>query len=180
MAEWVIMELESINRGKLHRNLDSSLLEGRSDSVLGCYFEEIAHQLLQGGGTFNIHSLEPEGGSTTKIFTKQDKICTFSDINNIIDGCYYQPDNPNYPSIDSIVAPDELYQMTTAVSHPIKMIGLKNVYGKLTRTGNISYYFVVPAQLYNGYGRQKFVPIPTKNNKNQSVQSAQNMPPWIK
>ncbi|CAG8500816.1 7102_t:CDS:2, partial [Paraglomus occultum] len=132
-SERVIMRLESRNRGKLRRDLCSSLSGGKSNSVLGSYFEEIAHQLLRGGGTFDIRSLESGGRSTTKAFTKQDKIYTFSDVNDVTDGCYYRPDNPNYPSIDSIVAPNELYQMTTAMSHPIKMIGLKNVYGKLAR-----------------------------------------------
>ncbi|RGB23711.1 hypothetical protein C1646_527493 [Rhizophagus diaphanus] len=175
VAERVIMRLELRNRGKLRRDLFSSLSEGTSNSVLGRYFEEIAHQLLRGGGTFDIRSLESGGRpTTTKPFTKQDKIYTFSDVNGITDGCYYRPDNPNYPSIDSIVAPNELYQMTTAKSHPIKMIGLKNVYGKLARTGDISYYFVVPAQLYNAYKKQNFVPVPTRNR------SAQNMPSWIR
>ena len=126
---------------------------------MGRYFEEIAHQLLRGGGKFDIRSLERGGGSTTKNFTKQDIICTFSDINDVIDGLYYRPDNLNYPSFDSIVVPNELYQMTTAVDHPIKMIGLKNSYGVLRKTGEISYYFVVPAQLYNGFVKQKFVPV---------------------
>ncbi len=52
------------------------------------------------------------------------------------------------------------------------LIGLQKVYSKLAHSGEIFFYFVVPAQLYNSYKKQNFV---TTNNV-----IAQRMPAWIK
>jgi len=48
--------------------------------------------------------------------------------------------------------------MTIAMTHPIKMIGLKklNDCKKLVKKGDIDFYFVVPAQLYDNYPKQDF------------------------
>src|SRR5438094_955103 len=76
------------------------------------------------------------------------------------------------PSIDAIHGPNILFQMTTSMNHPIMLIGLQKVYSKLAHSGEIFFYFVVPAQLYNSYKKQNFV---TTNNV-----IAQRMPAWIK
>jgi hypothetical protein len=55
--------------------------------------------------------------------------------------------------------------MTTAMNHPINMVGLKNVSAKLAKTGDINIFFVVPAQLFDNYKKQKFVTI-NRNNAN--------------
>src|SRR6266498_1410128 len=64
------------------------------------------------------------------------------------------------------------FMMTTSMNHPIMLIGLQKVYSKLAHSGEIFFYFVVPAQLYNSYKKQNFV---TTNNV-----IAQRMPAWIK
>ncbi|CAG8559779.1 1248_t:CDS:2 [Acaulospora colombiana] len=103
---------------------------------------------------------------------KQNEILTFSAVRTIEDGKYYRPNNKNFPSIDAIIAPDMLFQVTNAINHPIKIIGLKKLISKLARTGEISFYFVVPAELYDRYQNQKFI---TTNNAN-----TRRMPSWIK
>ncbi|CAG8634168.1 15189_t:CDS:1 [Funneliformis mosseae] len=62
--------------------------------------------------------------------------------------------------------------MTTAINHPIKMIGLKKGYAKLAKTGDIDFFFTVPVQLFDSYKKQKFV---TTNNNNAKRKSS-----WIK
>ncbi|CAG8712230.1 10137_t:CDS:2 [Funneliformis caledonium] len=86
---------------------------------------------------------------------RRDKIYTFSTIETMTNGNYFRPDNKNFPSIDSIIAPDKLFQMTTAINHPIKMIGLKKVYAKLAKTGDIDFFFTVPVQLFDSYKNRR-------------------------
>ncbi|RGB36480.1 hypothetical protein C1646_758035 [Rhizophagus diaphanus] len=80
----------------------------------------------------------------------RNEILEFSEngIDLIEDGKYYQPESKNFPSIDSIIAPDKLFQMTIAKCHPIKMNGFKKLYNKLGDENEISFYFVVPAHLH--------------------------------
>ncbi|RGB27176.1 hypothetical protein C1646_769459 [Rhizophagus diaphanus] len=81
----------------------------------------------------------------------------------------------NFPSLDSVIAPNRVFQMTVSKVHPIKMNGLKLLYDKFG--GNsadhlIYYYFVVPERIYDKYEVQKFV--------NSKDDPAQIIPAWIK
>ncbi|RHZ88572.1 hypothetical protein Glove_22g84 [Diversispora epigaea] len=134
----------------------------------------MAHRMLRNGGTFEVRSLEPNDSrrELTQDIKRQNEILTFSAIQTIEDGKYYRPDNKKFPSIDAIIAPDTLFQITTAMNHPIKIIGLKRLYNKLAKTSEISFYFVVPAELYDYYQKQKFIAT------NNSI--SRRMPDWIK
>ena len=70
---------------------------------------------------------------------------------------YYQPEIKNFPSIDALVAPNVLLQMTTSLTHPIKMVGLDLLHEKLAKNEEIEFYFVVPAQLFDHYQKQSFI-----------------------
>ena len=73
---------------------------------------------------------------------------------------YYQPWESNFPSIDSIITPNKVFQMNIAKNHPIKMSGLKTLYNKFggkSADHLIYYYFVVPEHLYDGYKAQKII-----------------------
>ncbi|RHZ53526.1 hypothetical protein Glove_441g117 [Diversispora epigaea] len=159
---------------RLRTEFELSLTEGINNPYLGSCFEQMAHRMLRNGGTFEVRSLEPNDSrrELTQDIKKQNEILTFSAIQTIEDGKYYRPDNKNFPSIDAIIAPDTLFQITTAMNHPIKIIGLKRLYNKLAKTGEISFYFVVPAELYDYYQKQKFIVT------NNSI--ARKMPGWIK
>src|SRR5439155_9408511 len=153
----VIKNFERTIMNKMHTELNVSLSNGISNPVLGSIFEEITHMILKNGGKFKVHSLDDSNRYDPLPVNKQDRTYTFSTIETITDGNYFQPDNKNFPSIDSIIAPNKLFQMTTAMNHPIKMIGLKKVYPKLAKTGDIDFFFVVPAQLFDSYKKQNFV-----------------------
>jgi hypothetical protein len=161
---------------KLLLDIKGSLLTGKSDQFLGCCFEQIAHRMLREGGKFIVRSLEPgfrENEVLYQPFTKQENILTFSKIEDIKESEYYQPEIKNFPSIDAIVAPKVLLQMTTSMTHPIKMVGLDKLYdgNKLAKNEDISFYFVVPAQLYDHYQKQGFVTTKEANVRRFS--------PWI-
>jgi hypothetical protein len=53
--------------------------------------------------------------------------------------------------------------MTTSLNHPIKVVGLKKVYEKLTKNDYIDYYFVVLMELFDRFKEQIFVT--SKGNK---------------
>ncbi|CAI2188688.1 19541_t:CDS:2 [Funneliformis geosporum] len=168
----VTKKLKTSILNKLFTELEESLSSGKSNQFLGSCFEQIAHQRLQNGRAFDIRSLEPNGRTnSTKSFEKQDEILTFSEIKDIENNMYYRPESKIFPSIDAICAPDSLFQMTTSLNHPIKIVGLQKISGKLASDGEIPFYFVVPSQLYDIYKKQNFATI------NNAI--AKNVPPWI-
>ncbi|CAG8689754.1 17145_t:CDS:1, partial [Racocetra fulgida] len=52
----------------------------------------------------------------------------FNEINEIKDEVYCQPKNQNFSSIDAIIAPNVLFQITVFCVYPIKLNGLKQLY----------------------------------------------------
>lgn len=95
----------------------------------------------------------------------------FSDIGEIKNNMYYQPIDKTFPSIDAIYAPNTLFQMTTSLNHPIKMIGLNKLWNKLRKTGEIDFYFVVSVQLFEKYRKQNYATV--------KGGIATNVNPWI-
>ena len=168
VSEIVIKKFKKAIMNKLRTELNVCL---SSNSVLCTIFEEIAHRILLNGGDFKVRSLD-DSEEYVLTLHKQDNICKFSTIETITNDQYFRLDNKNFPSIDSIIAPQYLFQMTISMDHPIKLIGLKKVYHKLSNTDEIDFYFVVPAQLYAGFKKQKY----TTTDKND----ARRMPLWIK
>jgi len=128
---------------------------------------------LRKGGTFNIRSLDDHKEYTINL-DQQNDILMFSAIDQIEDNKYYQSESRTFPSIDAIIAPNILFQMTITMTHPIKMIGLKKLKDckKLVKKGDINFYFVVPTQLYNNYPKQDFA--------TTASGIAQMIPDWIK
>ncbi|PKC54545.1 hypothetical protein RhiirA1_477128 [Rhizophagus irregularis] len=114
------------------------------------------------------------GKNTKKKYTfklSQQDEHRFSNINETKNEMYYQPIDKTFPSIDAIYEPDTLFQMTTSLNHNIKMIGLNKLQSKLMKTGDIDFYFVVPAQLFDNYKKQNYATI-------KDV-IATNVNPWI-
>ncbi|CAG8602907.1 10010_t:CDS:1 [Acaulospora morrowiae] len=170
VGEQVTKKLKKIIVDRLCKVMEV-VLEGRKmNLILDNFFEAIAHQMLRGGGTFQVRSLD-SNKTYNLTLNRQDKILKFSDIGDIEDRKYYQPIDKTFPSIDAILAPECIFQMTTAMNHSINTTGLKKLRGKLAKTGNIDFYFVVPAQLYDEYQKQNYVT--TKNVIDL------NIPPWI-
>ncbi|CAJ0767600.1 22493_t:CDS:2, partial [Entrophospora sp. SA101] len=95
------------------------------------------------GGSFNICSLESDFTSFTIEIPEQTKL-VFNDINKIEEGKYCQLIQKNFTSIDVIVAPDALLQMTVGKSHPINVTGIrKNLVKKMGgKSGTNNFYFL--------------------------------------
>ncbi|CAI2182371.1 8194_t:CDS:1, partial [Funneliformis geosporum] len=110
------------------------------------------------------------------IINRQSEILEFfkSNISVIEDGKYYKPVEQNFPTIDAIITPNKLFQMTLAKMHPITMNGLKILQNKLggeDASEDIKFYFVVPEHLYDDYRKQDF--------HTSDDTPAKNIPLWI-
>ncbi|CAG8616946.1 15762_t:CDS:1, partial [Acaulospora morrowiae] len=170
VGEEITKKFKSLILDKLRTQFELSCIDY---SCLGSCFKQMAHRILRNEGTFKVRSLESiKNKRSTQNVKNQNEILTFSNIQTIEDGKYYRPANKNFPSIDTIFAPDILFQMTTARNHPIDISGLKKLHSKLITTGEISFYFVVPAELYDHFQKQKFITTDSAN--------VQKMPDWIK
>ncbi|CAG8856895.1 20759_t:CDS:1, partial [Gigaspora margarita] len=105
----------------LKNDMRLSLLDGKSNQFIGNFFEQIAHCILRRGEEIEIRSLDSNESNILKL-NQQNEILVFSSINTISNAKYFQPSSKNFPSIDTIITPDKLFQITTAWEHPIKTI----------------------------------------------------------
>ncbi|CAB4443977.1 unnamed protein product [Rhizophagus irregularis] len=170
VGQQVILELEKSIIDKCHRDVNAVMKGGKSDPVVGCLFEQIAHRVLRNGGSFKRRSLDTNDEDVIT-FPKYNLIL-FTQIDEIQDGAYSIPLDKSFPSVDAIIAPNCLLQMTTTKDHNIKINGLKRVRSKLETEKNIGFYFVLPTKLYDIYKKQRYS---TTDDKD-----ALNTGPWIK
>ncbi|CAB4462935.1 hypothetical protein RhiirA1_540851 [Rhizophagus irregularis] len=148
-------KLEKTLRYRLISEMNVALKFGKSNQVFGNLFEEVAHRLLRNGGVFKVRSLDTKAEEIYRI-NPQDRKYMFFDVNEIENGKYYQPYEVNFPSIDAIIAPSSLFQMTTSLSHNTNVAGLEKLGSKLS-INRINLYYVVPTVLFNRFQKQDFV-----------------------
>lgn len=164
---------------RIRERLLEQTMAGIGSSLLGISFEYMAHKILRNGGNFDVRPLDEYSNydpdaiidlpkQSISLYFKKKK------VDEINDGMYYQAWEKNFPSLDSLIAPNKVFQMTIAKDHPIKMSGMKtlcNKFGGKSADHLIYYYFVVPEHLYDDYQVQKFV--------NSDGDDAQVIPLWI-
>ena len=87
---------------------------------------------------------------------------------------YYRPRSQTFESIDALCVRqgdyDELFQMTVAKTHGIKVRGLQEVLRYLTKK-KVRIYFVVPANIYPEFETQNYLTL-------QGKKYTQSLP-WI-
>ncbi|CAG8840757.1 22424_t:CDS:2, partial [Gigaspora margarita] len=172
VAEKVMEKLERNYNQQLRNFVSASSSENEYSTLRGVIFEQIAHRILQKGRSFIIRSLESDFTNAIEI-PERIKLL-FNDINKIEEGKYCQPIQKNFSSIDAIVAPHTLFQMTVSKNHPINVSGMKKLIEKLggeSGTNHIYFYFVLPKDLYDNYQAQPFY----TNGKTV----AKRIPSWI-
>ena len=126
-------------------------------AIRGKLFEEYAHRRLCSGEDFRVRSLDDSDSGEDRIvnfgkLTPKHIAC----VNDIEAGYYCRPIAKNFKSIDSLIAPDTLFQITVAEQHPIKENGIAMLRSKLKTRGTIAFYFVVPPDGYRGLKRQSY------------------------
>ncbi|CAG8604475.1 6323_t:CDS:1 [Paraglomus brasilianum] len=147
----------------------------RLGTIRGALFEEVAHQILIHGGRFKYRHLDSITTSDIKhILLDKQNCIEFQEISQIEDDKYCRPLQKNFTSVDAIIAPTMLFQMTYCPNHPIKISGLKSLQEKLggpNAQHEIMFFFVLPKQLYLSFQKQQFLTL--KNTANEQK------PAWI-
>jgi hypothetical protein len=63
---------------------------------------------------------------------------------------------PNFPSIDMIISPDSLFQITISRRHPVKQEPLRQILEKLPVEEGIVLYTVVPDEIFDSFPFQQY------------------------
>jgi len=155
---------------------------GEAGGLAGVLFERIAHLRLEKGGDFEVRSLDGRSPDTKLKLPKKSPKKRFTDINEIAGfsvGDYIVPKASNFESVDSMMKPNLLFQMTVSASHPCKQAGLHKAIAALSPGGSSSptkkqrgsrgqtipvqgppptcLYFVVPDDLFASFQSQKYI-----------------------
>lgn len=100
--------------------------------------KNLAHKVIAEGGRFQVFDLN------TRIWKEEEfpgrKVKQFKQVNEAKPGHHNVPLSQTFQSVDALVPPDILYQMTVSPSHGIKERGLDTL--NFTGTYPINFYFV--------------------------------------
>jgi len=128
----------------------------------GHIFERIAHKILTSAQSLKVRNLESDdefertfsdSPHAPRQFNADKELQNFSDHELAV------PVSGNYPSIDSLMKPNKLFQCTISKNHSIKGVGLERVHKQL-QNQDYEFYFCVPD--YN-FGKIKCQKIKNKD-----------------
>jgi hypothetical protein len=130
-------------------------------AMRGTLFEEHVHRRLASDESFEVRRLdEPAEGSGDEVervtFGKLSTLMVHG-VSDIRAGHYCRPQTRNFESIDAVVAPSSLFQITVGEKHPVKSNGLAQLQPQLASSGPIRLYFVVPPDRWGSFKRQSYV-----------------------
>ena len=106
------------------------------------------------GGKFTCRSLED--GSIQELEYKPMKIVelkSVTDIKNLKTGEYGKPNSKIFEAGDAVEQNDRIYQMTTDLTHGIKVNGFRDIAHQL-KSATVYFIFVVPKDVYPHYKKQ--------------------------
>ncbi|CAG8650140.1 3537_t:CDS:2 [Funneliformis caledonium] len=173
VSEKIINRYEEEKRDQLYSFLSASKDQMGYETLRGNIFEAVAHRILRTGGVFETRCLEYENDEIkmekfprleNKIFQSIDEINTHNE--------YYQPQQKNFTSVDSLVLPNMLFQMTINQDHGIKVKGLNDLINILDVEREIKFYFIMPPECFDRMKKQLFHTRKGENSK--------RLPSWIK
>jgi hypothetical protein len=174
------MNDESANN--MNREVMEGLARNERDDTLGKVFEcYVRHLFFTGGGVSlrkrRLHKgkkpePEPEQRFTISNELEHKPFSGMADfsIPKKDTGTIWTP-GPNFPSVDMILTPDSLFQITISPRHPVKQEPLKKILEKLPAKKNISLYFVVPEKDFEKFTFQ--------NDHNEQGTVSKNVPKSI-
>jgi hypothetical protein len=164
---------DGLARGGLARNERDGTLR----KVFECY---VRHLFFRGGGTKlrkrRLYKApnKRKKSETEERFVIPEKL-EHKPFNGMADfsipegdiGTIWTP-GPNFPSVDIILTPNSLFQITTSQRHPVKQEPLRKILEKLPAKKNISLYFIVPDD--------NFETFPFQNYQNEQGNVSQKVP----
>ncbi|EEY67032.1 uncharacterized protein PITG_23112 [Phytophthora infestans T30-4] len=102
-----------------------------------------------------------DGGAAPVIsFERFEKVVVFNDDSEIeaaTNTSYLQPAAKNYQSVDAIIKPDILLQVTGAHKHPCKQKGLHDVLKLLGNPEQPRLFFVLPPDRFTDFKYQRYL-----------------------
>jgi hypothetical protein len=147
------MDIQSASN--MEHKVRDGLAKGESDGTLGRLFEcYVRHLFFKGGGVElrkrRLHSDKRKKPEPWQQFTMPEGL-EHKPFGGVADlsipkedtGKIWTP-GPNFPSVDIILTPNSLFQITISSNHPVKQEPLRKILEKLPTEGKISLYFVVP------------------------------------
>lgn len=135
------------------RNLITSTTDvGVYGSLRGHLFENLAHECIMLGGKFRVRNLND--GSISEVSFPKRQMKRFTKVNEAEVEKYNVPNSKTFQSVDSIVPPYDLFQMTVSRHHGIKEEELKNLEDILDK-GHINFYFVTLLEHFEDFKMAK-------------------------
>lgn len=137
------------------RGSDTAVLAG----LRGSLFEGLAHRLLQAGGRFKVRCLDASAASTEVELPSSTAhpVLSPTDIGAAPAGAYCEPRHPNFPAVDAVLLPRQLFQMTVSPQHEVPHAALVAVLKQLPPAERYDLYFVVPEDQFGNFQAQPFV-----------------------
>ncbi|KAF9341752.1 hypothetical protein BGZ91_002696 [Linnemannia elongata] len=142
--------------------LETLILEP-DGSASGIMFEVyVLHAFREGGHTFEIRDLLT-GDLASLDIPRNPEVIHFDKITPVPAGTLCIPKICNYPCVDLLLAPRDLFQITVSKSHPVKGPPLSKFISSLLQARWISplgeprLIFVVPSHVYADFEKQDYL-----------------------
>ncbi|KAK5827649.1 hypothetical protein F5H01DRAFT_100823 [Linnemannia elongata] len=139
------------------------LISDPNGSASGIMFEAYVHRAFrEGGHTFEIRDLLT-GDLASLDIPWNPEVTHFDKITPVPAGTLCIPKICNYPCVDLLLAPRELFQITVSKSHPVKGPPLSKLISSLLQARWISslgeprLIFVVPSHVYADFEKQDYL-----------------------
>jgi hypothetical protein len=151
----------------MNRQVREGLASNQRDGTLGKVFEcYVRHLFFKGGGVKlrkrRLDGARNKGKESRRWFTIP-KNLEHKPFNGMADFSIPEGDTrtiwtpgPNFPSVDMILTPNSLFQITISKDHPVKQEPLRKIVEKLPAKQNISLYFVVPEEIFKDVSLQNY------------------------
>jgi hypothetical protein len=163
-----LIDAQSANN--MHCAVRDGLARNERDGTLGKIFEcYVRHLFFRGGGTElrkrRLYQASDQGkeSEAEERFTIPEK-SKHKLFNRMADFSIPEEDNgtiwtpgPNFPSVDVILTPNSLFQITISQRHPVKQEPLRQILEKLPAKENIALYFIVPDDNFETFAFQNYL-----------------------
>ena len=125
---------------------------GEYGSLADGLFENFAHETIMEGGIFSVRNLN--SGAESMVEFPNLRLNRFNKVQETKNSVYNVPNSKTFRTVDSLVLPRDLFQMTISTSHGINVGGLDNL-NDILAEGMINFYFVTLADQASRFKKAK-------------------------
>ena len=122
----------------------------------GVIYERLAHMKLQEGGNFEAKDCITQASVSISLPKSASYIfSTLEEVRSTGVNVYMMPSAKNLASVDALMQPDKMFQMTVGLRHSVKVEGLNKAADVLS-SNQVDLVFVVPPSVYDGFKKQSY------------------------